>query len=75
MEIELQSSFLRAARAWLGEDQAVIARAAGVSERTLIEAEKARSCSGKTWTALTAYYASRGIVLREGTPLLIQVSG
>lgn len=73
-DLNFRSSHLRAARAWLGTDQAVAAAGGDISENTLIAAEKGRACTDKTWHKMLAYYEGQGIVLREGEPTLIQIS-
>lgn len=66
MDVEQQARILRAMRAWLGMEQGEVARFAGLGERSLLDAEKGRSCSAKTWLKLTEFYASRGLHWREG---------
>lgn len=56
---------LRAMRGWLGEDQAAVAAGAGLSEGTLIAAERARACSDKTWTRALAWFETRGLIWVE----------
>lgn len=72
METEQQARVLRAMRAWLGIEQAEAANGGGIAERTLLDAEKGRACSDKTWTAMIAFYGSRGIFWRgDDAPVAI----
>ncbi|MTH96484.1 hypothetical protein [Roseibium sp. RKSG952] len=64
-EMHSRACFLRAARAWLGEEQEATARASGVSSNTLDMAEKAQICSERTWQILEGYYGSRGLTVFE----------
>lgn len=73
MKIEQQSAFARAARSWFDLDQKRAAVGAGISERTLLDLEKGRACSDKTWTAVATFYASQGFEVREGQPLILLV--
>jgi DNA-binding XRE family transcriptional regulator len=70
MEMNRKSAFLRAARAWLGEEQRAAATAAGVGWNTLLDAEKGRACTDKSWAKLADYYRSRGISLVEDGELV-----
>lgn len=72
-DLNFRASYLRAARAWLGIEQGYAAPAADIALNTLIAAEKARACTDKTWRKMRNFYASRGIVLREGEPVLMQI--
>lgn len=73
-EPQVRAAALRAMRAWANLQQGEAAASAGISENSLIAAEKGRRCSDKTWRAMTDFYASRGLVLRAGDPLLLQIT-
>ena len=73
MTDEERFATIRAFRAWLGLEQREAGIAAGVGEKRLIDAEKGRVMSERTWKELTAFYASRGLEIREGEPLIILV--
>lgn len=66
MENRYRASALRASRAWTGLEQKAVATAAGVGERTLLDAEAGRACSNKTWEKVAAFYATRGLHWRDG---------
>lgn len=66
MEIQTQSRILRAMRAWTGFDQSEVAARADLAERTLLDAERGRSCSQKTWDKLLGFYAQCGLYWRAG---------
>lgn len=72
MDLNVQSAVLRAMRAWCGLDQRSAAQAADLSLRSVVQAEGGRP-SPKTWSKLTAYYATRGLEWREGEPGLLVV--
>lgn len=75
MTVEQQAAALRAMRAWLGLDQRVVAEGAGIAERTLLDAERARACSDKSWAALTSWYARIGVHWRGGEgPMAILIA-
>lgn len=67
-----RSALLRAARAYLGMQQDEAALAAGLSRPTVQNAE-AGTVSDKTWRALSAAYASRGVSIgdMDGAAVLI----
>lgn len=57
---------MRACRAWLGINQKDAAKLAGLSDPTLIKAEKGQECSDRTWELLVGIYAARGAHIRTG---------
>lgn len=69
MIVETQASVLRAMRAWINIEQAGAARGADIGERTLLDAEKGRGCSEKTWVKLLAFYATYGLHWRPADDL------
>ena len=71
MTIEEKASIARAMRAWLALDQRTVAVAADLAQRTLLEIERARSCSERSWTKLLDFYDGQGLRLVAGKTLAI----
>lgn len=65
MDIQHQAAFLRAARAWIDQDQRSLAAAVGIGLNTLVAAERGNSCTDKTWRRMVEHYASIGIETTE----------
>ena len=66
MTDELKSAIARALRAWTGLDQKSVAKAIGVSDPVVIDVEKGRGASEKSWAKLMAFYSERGLYWRGG---------
>lgn len=62
-DINTRAAILRASRAYLGIDQIEASDSAGISQRTLIAAERGRVCTDKTFDKLTTVYAAWGMVV------------
>lgn len=73
MTTEQQIATLRGFRAWLGLEQKEAAAAAGLGEATLRRAERG-DISDRTWSTLIDFYASRGLQLRDGDPIIVLVT-
>lgn len=61
--IVLRPAFARAARAYLGLDQAELASVAGVASRTVFKLEKDGKITAESLDKIVAVFTRRGIVL------------
>lgn len=63
-----RAGMVRAARAWLGMEQAALAEAAGITRQTLRLAEQG-TMTDKTWSKVRSAAAARGILFEESDVL------
>lgn len=63
-----RAALLRAGRAAANMKQEEAMRRAGISETTMLAAEKGRRCTLKTFNKLSAVYAAVGVELVDGPP-------
>lgn len=74
--IVLRPAFARAARAYLGLDQAELASVAGVASRTVFKLEKDGKITAESLDKIVAVFTRRGIVLlydKRGTVWGIEI--